>query len=436
MTRAGSVRARARGGHTEDVTDTATTAPDEPRTAAEVLATTRRPSLSVQVSSLALPLWRTLGFMSPPARERRAVRYARHDVPMPSWSPVVAAHVLADEMCLAAFKLVRKPPTIDGFRRIEQEVDDAVAMFRERGWLDDVASYVGDPPPLVDVDPCRVLAFRTRVEGYTFPSGWEPHPGEPGRARWLSYEANRTARMFVLRHDDDRPRPWLVYVHATAMGRPEIDTWVLRVKHLHEVLGVNVAMPLLPLHGTRGAPRGVDAQFPTVDVLDNVHGLAQAAWDVRRVLSWVRAQQPTAIGITGLSLGGYVTALVAGLEEPLDCVIAGMPAVDFPRVLRRHTPREVRDLEDFRVLGEKSDLVHRAVSPLLPVPATPADRRFIYAGTADRLLDPLEQIVGLWEHWDRPETKWVHAGHVGHLLHDAGTRRFVDDVLARCLPLD
>jgi len=407
--------------------------PEAARSAAESLATIRRPSVAVQLTSIVQPFWRTIGYLSPGATSRRAARYAPHDVPTPGASPWLAAHVLTDEVFLAAFKLFRKPPTAEAFRQIEREVDDAVAMFGDRGWLDDPGSYIGHPPPLVDTGRCRAFAWQMRLEGLTFPSEWEPHPGEPGRDRWLSYEANRTARAYVLRHRDDRPRPWLVCLHGTAMGRPEVDTRVLRVKHLHEDLGLNVVLPILPLHGARVGPRSWDVQFPTVDVLDNVHGLAQAAWDVRRVLSWVRAQEPTGIGITGLSLGGYVAALVAGLEPPLDCVIAGMPAVDFPRVLRRHTPREIRELDDFRLLGDKADLVHRAVSPLLPEPATAVERRFIYAGTADRLVDPVEQIVALWEHWDRPTIKWVHAGHVGHLVTGAGTGAFVDDALRRCL---
>jgi hypothetical protein len=402
--------------------------------AAQSLA--RRPSLAVQLTSMVLPLWRTVGYLSPGASSRRAARYAPHEVPPPGATPWLAAHVLTDEIFLAAFKLIRKPPTAEAFRQIEREVDEAVEMFGERGWLDDPASYIGEPPPLVETATCRSVDWPLRMEGFTFPSGWEPHAGEPGRERWLSYEANRTARAYVLRHGDSRPRPWLVCLHGTAMGRPEIDPWVLKVKHLYEDLGLNVVLPILPLHGARGGPRSWDVQFPTIDVLDNVHGLAQAAWDVRRVLSWVRAQEPSGIALTGLSLGGYVAALVTGLDEPLDCVIAGMPAVDFPRVLRRHTPREIRVLDDFRLLGGKADLLHRAVSPLLPEPATARERRFIYAGTADRLVDPVEQIVALWEHWERPAIKWVHAGHVGHLVTGAGTGSFVDDALRSCLAID
>ena len=406
-----------------------------PRNAAESLATIRSPSLAVQLASMVQPLWRTIGYLSQVASSRRAQRYAPHSVPAPGATPWLAAHVFTDEIFLAAFKIIRKPPTAEAFHQIEREVDEAVAMFGDRGWLDDPASYIGEPPPLLETTACRAVDWPVRLQGFTFPSGWEPHEDEPGRDRWLSYGDNRTARFYVLRHGDNRPRPWLVYVHGTAMGRPEVDPWVLRVKHLYDDLGLNVVLPILPLHGARGGPRSWDVQFPTVDVLDNVHGLAQAAWDVRRILSWVRAQAPTGVAIAGLSLGGYVAALVAGLEPPLDCVIAGMPAVDFPRVLRRHTPREIRQLEDFQLLGEKADLLHRTVSPLVLEPATARDRRFLYAGTADRLVDPVEQIVALWEHWDRPAIKWVHAGHVGHLVTGAGTGAFVDDALTRSLPL-
>lgn len=401
--------------------------------AAEALATQRQSSLTVRLTSLGVPWWRTLGFLSPPAQQRRAARYAAHDVPVPDISPLIAAHVLTDELCLAAFKLIRKPPTPEAFRRIETEVDDALTLFEDHGWLDDPAEYIGDPPPLLDPAPSRAVAFGLRVQRLSFDSLWEPRPDEPGRQRWLAYTANRRAHMHVIAHHDG-PRPWLVYLHGTGQGRPELDTWVLRVKHLHEHLGLNIVLPVLPLHGSRRPPRGLDAQFPTIDVLDNVHGLAQGAWDVRRVLSWVRTQQPTAIGLTGLSLGGYLGALVAGLESPLDCVILGMPAVDFPRLLRRHTPREVRDLEDFRLLGDKSDRLHRAVSPLLTAPLTAQDRRYLYAGTADRLLDPVAQVAVLWTHWNRPSIKWVPAGHVGHLLFDTGIRMFVDDALRQHLP--
>ena len=45
----------------------------------------------------------------------------------------------------------------------------------------------------------RERVLNMRFEHLTFPSGYEPHAGEPGRERWLSYEANRTAHAWVVR---------------------------------------------------------------------------------------------------------------------------------------------------------------------------------------------------------------------------------------------
>src|SRR5205814_25034 len=82
---------------------------------------------------------------------------------------------------------------------------------------------------------------------------------------------------------------------------------------LHEDLGLNVVFPVLPLHGVRGDGLPQHAAFPGEDVMDNVHGIAQSVWDVRRLVRWAASQSDQPVGVTGVSLGGFVTALVAGL---------------------------------------------------------------------------------------------------------------------------
>ena len=69
-----------------------------------------------------------------------------------------------------------------------------------------------------------------------------------------------------------------------------------------------------------GLPKG--AVFPGENVMDDVHATAQSVWDVRRVIAWIRAQQPGApIGLNSISLGGYVASLVASLDDDLTCAI-------------------------------------------------------------------------------------------------------------------
>src|ERR1035441_9477166 len=90
-------------------------------------------------------------------------------------------------------------------------------------------------------------------------------------------------------------------------------------------------------HGprARGLPKG--AAFPSEDVLNEVHGAAQAVWDIRRLLSWIRSQQPDSmIGLNGFSLGGFLTSPVASLDDGLTCAILGVPPVDLVELVGRH----------------------------------------------------------------------------------------------------
>jgi hypothetical protein len=70
-----------------------------------------------------------------------------------------------------------------------------------------------------------------------------------------------------------------------------------------------------------------------VHVARAVHATAQAVWDVRRLLSWIRSQEPdSSIGLNSISLGGYVTSLVASLEDGLTCANPGRGDRAFPFV--------------------------------------------------------------------------------------------------------
>ena len=133
------------------------------------------------------------------------------------------------------------------------------------------------------------------------------------------------------------------------MGRPNLDLSLFRARWLHEDLGLNVALPVLPLHGPRAEGLPPHAGFHNEDVLDNIHGIAQSVWDVRRLVRWARQQDGAPVGITGISLGGFVSALVAGLEPDLACVILGVPAVDLTDLIEHHSPR-VGDPQYQRVL--------------------------------------------------------------------------------------
>ncbi len=346
-----------------------------------------------------------------------SVRQEPHveEVPTPERSLGLAAQVALDDAILATLTL-RLPPTLSRqHASVRAEVHQARGLFRDRGWLDDPAAYHRLPPALDDVSVRPARWRRLEYEHLQFVSGYEPHSDEPGRERWLDRRANRTAHAWLLRHRSG-PRPWLICIHGYEMGIPGLDLAAFRAARLHHRHGLNVVLPVLPLHGPRKIGRRSGEGFLSGDFLDTVHAEAQAMWDLRRLLSWIRAQQAPAVGVYGLSLGGYNAALLAALED-LACAIAGIPAVDFARLTWRHgAPLEVRFAEHHGLVHDEVAEMFTVISPLALAPRVPPLRRYIFAGVADRIV-PAEQARDLWRHWERGPIAWYQGAHVTFRLH-------------------
>lgn len=326
----------------------------------------------------------------------------------------LAAQVLLDEVLISAMRNPRLFPHGDDYRRAGEDIKVALDLWRRRGWLDDPAGYHADPPAPSSYDLIRERSLGQRYEHLTFSSGYRPDPDEPGAGRWSEHGPNRTAHAFIRRHRN-HDGPWLVCVHGFGMGRPGVDLRAFRAPLLHRDLGLNLLLPVLPLHGPRmdeGAQPGEG--FMSIDLLDSVHGLAQSVWDIRAAIRWIRATHgDVPVGIYGVSLGGCVAALVASVEDGLACAIAGIPAADLPGLYRRHAPPSVRRrAEEAGALGPDADAVHSVVSPLVLRPRVPQHRRYLFAGAGDRMSTSAQARL-LWEHWERPQMAWYPGGHVG-----------------------
>lgn len=339
-------------------------------------------------------------------------------VPSPSLSPALVAQVAMDEAILGMAMGPNRFPRRADYERVGAELANARLLFETRGWLADPRTYHRDPPPLTDPSLSRSWAMGAGYERLSFPSGWLPRAEEPGHERWAGYENNATATATLLRHRD-RPRPWVVAVHGLAMGYPTADFVGLSALHLHRHLGLNVILPVLPLHGPRRATRFSGEAMLSFDLIDALHALTQSVWDLRRILSWVHTQDPQGIAVYGVSLGAYAASLLTGLADGVDAVISGIPVIDFPTLFETHAPHVIRlrGLEH-EILGGTAEAVHTVVSPLAFAPRVPHDRRFIFAGLGDRMATPA-QAHRLWQHWDEPSICWYAGNHVGYLWSGA-----------------
>jgi hypothetical protein len=352
------------------------------------------------------------------------------EVPQPAHTLRASLEVAVDCAVLSQMSVTAPARALRGnSARVAGEVRDALALYQERGWIETPERYHRTPPPLEKPDLRRRRTRGIAYEHLSFESGYEPHQGEPGRERWLSYGPCRTAHAWVVRHGEDGAgRPWLVCIHGYQMGTPLVDLGAFRPEWLHRRLGLNLVLPVLPIHGPRKIRRVSGDGFLAGELLDTVHALAQTAWDIRRIVSWVRAQGAAKIGVYGLSLGGYSTALVASLEPGFECAIAGIPATDFARLSWKHGPADsLRRAEEAGVgLGETINL-KKVVSPLVLRPQLPRERRYVFGGSADQLVPP-DLVRDLWLHWERPAMHWYPGAHCTFGLHRP-VRRFIDDAL-------
>ncbi len=353
-----------------------------------------------------------MGVYRPPMAAVQAVGDGR---PRSRMTPRVRRDVLIDRTAFQLVASMATQPAPEILDRVIAEVDEALPLFEDRGWIADPATYHVTPPRPEGIRTRSRTSGRLRYTTMTWSDGYEPRPEEPGAARYAAYRENRIARAAVLEHRTG-DRPWLICVHGFGMGSPALDLRALRALQLHRELGLNVAFPTLPLHGRRKMKGSRLGGFPGVDMLDNAHGLSQAVWDVRQLLAHLRERTDAPIGMMGFSLGGGVTALTASLDE-VDAALLLAPAVDLATLMIDAAEKAT----SAATLGSSEGMRRAAplldtVAPLRMTPRVRPERAFISAPTLDRFARPTTQAVALWRHWGEPELHWLHGGHVGLVL--------------------
>jgi hypothetical protein len=332
--------------------------------------------------------------------------------PSPEKSVAMAAKAALDEALLGYFV---STATIPSGERAERMCEEALKLERtleNGGWLADPASFHREPmaPERVASSPARTYGFD--YEKLSYRSGFVPHSELTGAQEWANHHANNECVSWLLRHKDGQRRPWLLCIHGYRMGHAWMDFGLFRPGWLHRKLGLNLLMPVLPLHGTRRIGLRSGDHYLDGDLLDLVHAQTQALWDLRRAVRWIRSQEPDArIGVLGFSLGGYNTALLATAEAELDFVVAGIPVADFASTLWRHLPPEHSDYFSAQGLSEERyRRILGVVSPLARPPLVGAERRYIFAGAGDRVVLPAQPLA-LASHWQVP-VQWYQGGHL------------------------
>jgi nucleotide-binding universal stress UspA family protein len=365
-----------------------------------------------------------------------AARLAAEDLtviethPAPEQDLQLSAEVAFDEAVLGGLTMMMGVYAGSIQPRVGVELEQTLDWLQAGGWITDPTSFHETPPPLGPVAVAQARTAGLDYEVMRYESEFEPRRGAPGRDRWLSYANNRNAEVRIMRAE--RSRDWLIAVHGLGMGRAWLDVRALGASKLYSS-GLNLAFPLLPLHGSRAVRRIVSGGgFVGGDVTNTLHALTQTAWDIRRLIRWLREEGAERIGFIGLSLGGYSAALVASLEDDLECVITGVPAAELGELTCYHASSRALSLAVAAgITPERIATALTPVAPLMLQPKVPQDRRYMFGALADRFVPP-DQVETLWRHWERPEILWYPGGHLGFRFHRS-VREFVDRALHETL---
>lgn len=253
------------------------------------------------------------------------------------------------------------------------------------------------------------------VVDLAWPSDYTPFL--PDMAERYDRAENRVAavRLFRAAH----PRPVAICVHGYLGGHYGMEERAFPVSWFYKI-GLDVALFVLPFHGVRGDPRKSAPPFPGADPRMTNEGFRQAMGDLSDFVAWLRSQGHPEVGLLGMSLGGYTTALAATLIENLAFGIPIIPLGSFADIARDQG-RIGSSPEQVAVQHAGLERIHRVISPLDRKPLLAPNRMLVIGAKADQIT-PIAHARRLAAHFGAPLDSW-HGGHLLQFGRSEGFRR-------------
>lgn len=311
-----------------------------------------------------------------------------------------------------------------GFNPIElRRSMRSVDLYADIAESGDPKRFFHDPPSGI-----RVRASRGRwfprfepedgvCEVLRFDSPFQPvHPQQ--HRPYLRHAENRVAYARLIRHRDG-PRPTVVAIHGFTAEGYLINEWFFALPWFYR-MGCDIALFTLPFHGprqTRFSPFSGHGFFAGGSARFN-EAVAQSVFDFRILLDWFRRERGVEqVGVTGLSLGGFVAAMSASVEDRLAFSLPNVPIISVADLMLEWQPIGALMRAALAVGGLGPGDARRLVAascPLTYPPVLPRERLMIVGGAGDRLAPPKHSRL-LWDHWQRCRIYWFPGSHSIHL---------------------
>jgi hypothetical protein len=266
------------------------------------------------------------------------------------------------------------------------------------------------------LDECESL---TPAEFFAAPE-IDPTPtAEPGTGlpvlRWETprpsgYQANDCAHVLLF---IPRPgAPTVIMLHALASTS---DKGYRLLAQRFNQAGWNACFIHLPYHYSRvpaGYRNGELAISP--DLVRTAEGLRQGTAELRQLMGWLRSRGVREFGLWATSYGGWIGALLLGVESDFRFAVLQAPIVNVKHAIwESGAARHLRS--ELARCGITHSLVRRHEHLTFPMRVRPAcglERIILAAGLWDRIA-LVEDIAALHLGWPGSKLICVEQGHFG-----------------------
>jgi pimeloyl-ACP methyl ester carboxylesterase len=319
----------------------------------------------------------------------------------------------------AVVSVLALPLSLNPVRLLQDNADRR--FYQEMAESGDPSLFFHEPPSGVPVEelPPGAIAFEPedgQCHLLRFESPFRT-VNPKLRERYAKLKRNQTAWAQYWRHNDG-PRPTIIVIHGFMADPYWVNSRFLALPWFYKQ-GYDILLYTLPHHGRRRA-----AMAPFSGHGYFAHGVshinetvAHSIFDLRIFIDYLRRRGVQKIGVTGISLGGYTTALAASVIDGLDFAIPNVPVVSMVDLMFQWFPAGVVVKTGLRMVDiSVRDARHTTAvhCPLTWQPKLPREKLMIIGGAGDRLAPPKHSRL-LWDHWDRCRIHWFPGNHVIHL---------------------
>jgi dienelactone hydrolase len=304
------------------------------------------------------------------------------------------------------------------------------------GWgdaelLDYLVDYARDLGPPADID-VQWSGGKEQRDGSHLFEGWFTSPTPslplPPEARAAYFQMLLPPQPFF------EPRPAMC-VHLAGTGDATFLGRRLLAKPLVKQ-GVGAIILQNPFYGPRRPSwqSGTRLRSMTDQLMMNLATVEET----RALLKWLRGEGFERVGVTGYSMGGFMSGFAA---QTVPFAVAAIPCAAGDTAVAPLIDSPLRNICDWETLSEEAGgpdhaemLMRQTLSSLaLSEHGTPvATEAAIILGARDDLFVPPSEPVALHRHWDGSELRWINGGHTtGWLLNAGAIRQAIVDAFAR-----